>query len=40
MAHLAEILAAAEAGLVPLYINVPVATDAAIERAMAQEQGA
>lgn len=40
MANIAAILAAAEAGLIPLYINLPTTTDAAVDRASAQEQGA
>lgn len=40
MANLAAILAAAEAGLIPIYINLPTNSDAAIERASEQEHGA
>lgn len=41
MLNLAELLAAASAGLIPLYINLPVVLDdESIERASVQEQGA
>ena len=40
MANLAAILAAAEAGLIPLYINLPAIGESAIERASEQEHGA
>lgn len=40
MQYLAEILALASAGLIPLYINLPILDDEDVERAMDQEHGA